>query len=115
MRRSVFYVFQWLVAATFLCILTVVITVAVRTVVFGAAYWAVHDATPMMLSEVVRDPILIPAGVIAALLIWSCPWEQLFGDATPNDDFRRGRRIHGARDAEIQAYRDLVRRRNRHR
>lgn len=115
MRRFVFSIFLFLAATACLFALIVIVTNIVRYAVFGTVHWVTYEATPRMLREVIRDPVLIPAAIIAAIFVWSFPWEKYLGDVAPGDDFRRGRRVHGAREAELQAFKDLVRRRNKDR
>ncbi len=87
MRKQVFFIFQLLVASAFLLSTTVLVTHFVRYVVFDVLHWVTFEATPGMLVQVIQDPVFVPAMIIAALFVWSFPWERYFGDATPETTF----------------------------
>ena len=91
MRKQVRKVVVWLFLSTILLAMAVVLTVLIRMgMSSGSEFLA--QGIPVAFLAVWRDPILIVAFVIAAILLWIAPWER-FGNVDKESDVIRGREV----------------------
>ena len=112
MRKQVRRVVIWGVCGAFLLALAVILTVIIRGGMAGGFVFLYH-AIPLALSGVYRDPILIVAFAVAAILLWIAPWEE-FGKKEEETNVTRGREIKSFQQArekmesKTRAKRDLL-------
>jgi hypothetical protein len=104
MRKQVRKVVVWIILSTILFAIAVVLTVFIRMgLSAGSDFLA--QGIPFAFLAVCRDPILLVAFVIAAILLWIAPWEgaRSLGDDDDESDVIRGREVTSLRDARRRA------------
>lgn len=102
MRKQVRKVVVWLFLSTILFAIAVVLTMLIRmSLSAGSEFLA--QGIPFAFLAVCRDPILLVAFVIAAILLWIVPWEGDGNDDEDESDVKRGREVTSLRDARRRA------------
>ncbi len=91
MRKYVRRIVMWIVGAAFALALAIILTVLIRLGMRTGLVF-LHDAIPVAFHSVYRDPILIVAFVVAAILLWIAPWEE-FGKEEEETNVIRGREV----------------------
>ena len=121
MRKRVRILILWIIGGTFLFAIATVLTNVLRSgMTTGSVF--LMDAVPAAFVAVCRDPVLIVAFIVVAIVLWVIPWEDLVGHKTEEDEDTnvvRGRnvtsfqRANRRAEAAMKARRATLRRQHR--
>lgn len=116
-RRVVLDVYSTIFAVFVFGAVSLLLAALIRRFIFPGFHYLIHDGTPELVDAVRKDWWLIPAFVFGALFLWAAMGggETSQSNYGNPDNVVRGRRVSGPDAANLRAYNDLLRRRNRRR